>query len=318
MFKKITRFFSLIFLVILLGILTFNQNIFAHEKSSSKHQENVAQNPNAVTIKTIPLKDNIYMLMGEGGNIGFSVGDDGILMIDSQFAYLSEKIRDEIKRISRKPVRYLINTHYHFDHVSGNENFAKDGTIIIAHDNTFKEMKKDHSYPVLGMDIKAYPSSAWPKITFNDRSSFHVNGSHVSAFAVPPAHTNSDIVIHFPKENVIHVADLFFNGFYPFIDTTVGGSIDGMITGIDQVLALCNDDTIIIPGHGERGDRASLIKFQQMLKTVNDRVKERIAKNMSLEEIIKEKPLADLDKEWGDGFLTSDQFLTIAYQGIRQ
>lgn len=317
MIKKITRFLSLIFIVSIVSIFAFNQSIFAQEKLSSNKQQIIAQNPDTVTIKTIPLKDNIYMLMGEGGNIGFSVGDDGVFMIDSQFAPLSEKIKDEIKLISNKPIRYLINTHSHFDHVSGNENFANDGAIIIAHDNTFKEMKKDHSYPILGMDVKAYPASALPKITFNDRNSFHLYGKHINAFAVPPAHSNSDIVIHFPKENVIHTGDLFFNGFYPFIDSSVGGSIDGMISAIAQVLVLCNDDTIIIPGHGERGDRASLIKFQEMLKTVSGRVKERIAKNMSLGEIIKEKPLADIEKEWGDGFLTSDQFLRVVYEGIK-
>lgn len=317
MLKKISRFLSLIFLVSLASIFVFNESIAAHEKPLTDSQKILAQNSEAVNIRIIPLKDNIYMLTGEGGNIGLSVGDDGVLMIDSQFAYLSDKIKDEIKLINRRPINYLINTHYHFDHVGGNENFANDGALIIAHDNTFKQMQKDHSYPVLGMDVKASPVSALPKITFNDVSNFHINGNHIKAFAVPPAHTNSDIVIHFAKENIIHTGDLFFNGFYPFIDTEAGGSIDGMISAIDQILALCNEQTIIIPGHGERGDRTSLMKFQEMLKTVNERVKQKVAQNMTLDDIISEKPLADLDQEWGDGFLTSDQFLTIAYQGIK-
>ncbi|MBL1210936.1 MBL fold metallo-hydrolase [Geminocystis sp. GBBB08] len=328
MLSKKIRFNSFLIIFSLFVLFVCSQSIFAKTTASvnqfnvvfpvENHNQIIAQqNFDKVEIKTIPLKGNLYLLEGEGGNIGVSVGKDGVVMIDSQFAPLSTKIKSAISKISDRPIKYLINTHYHFDHTGGNENFANDGAIIIGHDNLIKQMKIPHSIKILGMEIPASPSNALPKITFSDTTHFSFNDNQIKAFHVAPAHTDGDIVIHFADQNVIHTGDLFFNGIYPFIDTSVGGSVEGMIAAIDKILPLCNQETIIIPGHGKLSNRQELITFQEMLKTVSQRVKEGIAKNKTLEDLIKEKILADLDEKWGKGFLTSDQFLTIAYESLK-
>ena len=307
------------FLVALLVIVPVHSQVTAHKKLSVAHHSPtvVAQtNLDDVEIKTIPLRDNLYMLMGEGGNIGVSVGDDGAMIIDSQFSGLTNKIQQAIAKINSQPINYLINTHYHFDHTDGNGNFADAGVTIIAHDNVPKQMSIDHEYAVLGMKREAASVKALPKITFSDDLRFALNDNYIHAFHLPFAHTDGDTVIHFTKQNVIHTGDLFFNGFYPFIDTGVGGSVDGMIKAIDRILPLCNQDTLIIPGHGPLAKKSELVTFQEMLKTVDNRVKESIAKNITLEQMITTNILADIDQTWGDGFLTSEQFLNIAYLGI--
>jgi glyoxylase-like metal-dependent hydrolase (beta-lactamase superfamily II) len=324
MFNKKNRFSFFGFLFSLIIIFSLSSNVFAHRKfidnnSSSTDTSKVVaqQNFDEIEIKTIPVRGNIYMLTGDGGNIGVSVGQDGSIMIDSQFAPLSAKIQDELQKISSKqPMRYLINTHYHFDHTGGNENFANTGAMIIAHDNVPKQMSIAHDYAVLGMKTEASKGDALPKITFSDSTKLALNDNYINAFHIPLAHTDGDVVVHFTKQNVIHAGDLFFNGFYPFIDTEVGGSIDGMIAAIDRILPLCNEETLIIPGHGNLSNKQELIAFQNMLKTVSNRVKVGIAENMSLQEMIEAQTLEDLDENWGKGFLSSEQFLTIAYQGI--
>lgn len=323
MLKQKKRFSFLAFLFGLIIIFAVNGNVFAHGKLGDHHslkidttklvaQQNFAQ----VEIKTIPVRGNIYMLTGDGGNIGVSVGQDGVIMVDSQFAPLSTKIQNAIENLSKESIRYLINTHYHFDHTGGNEKFASAGATIIAHDNVPKQMSIDHDYKVLEMKTKASPMEALPKITFSDQTKLALNNNYINAFHIPLAHTDGDVVVHFTKQNVIHTGDLFFNGFYPFIDTGVGGSIDGMISAIDRILPLCDQETLIIPGHGSLSKKKELREFQNMLKIVSNRVKDSIAKNMSLKDIIEARTLNDLDDTWGKGFLSSEQFLTIAYQGI--
>lgn len=299
-------------------VIADNSSLFHHINPSGSIEQHHAQaDLDKVKIKTTLLKNNIYMLEGEGGNIGVSVGKDGILMIDSQFAPLSTKIARSIETISNQPIRYLFNTHYHFDHTGGNENFAQKGALIIGHENMRKQMKVPHSFKVIGAEIPVSPDIALPKITVNETIDFYFNGNHIHGFHLPFAHTDGDIALHFKDENIIHTGDLFFNGMYPFIDTEVGGSVDGMISGIDKILSLCNDQTILIPGHGKVGNKQQLIAFQEMLKIVNQRVKNAIERGTSLEELLKAKILADLDDTWGKGVLNADQFITITYQGIK-
>ena len=321
MFNEKNRLSFFAFLFCLIIVFVWQGNVFSHEKfinnQDNSNQITAQQPEKVVEIKTIPVRGNVYMLLtGDGGNIGLCVGDDGAMMIDSQFAPLSTKIQKAIADINDQPIHYLINSHYHFDHTDGNKNFANAGVTIIAHDNVPKQMSIDHEYPVVGMKTKASPQEALPKITFIDKMHFAFNDNSIDVFHIPLAHTDGDIVIHFTKQNVIHTGDLFFNGIYPFIDTTVGGSIDGMITGVDRILALCDDETLIIPGHGNLGQKKDLIAFQDMLKTVSNRVKANMAKNMSLEDMIKANVLKDLDEKWGQGSLSSEQFLTIAYKGM--
>lgn len=323
MLKKIRlNSFAVIFSVVLLFLslqnATAHVNVQNNNENLTTNQQVAQQNFDEVEIKTIPVRNNIYMLTGDGGNIGVSVGDDGTLLIDSQFAGLTEKINKAVTQINKQPIKYLINTHYHFDHTNGNENIRALGATIIAHDNVPKQMSVDHNFDILGMKIEASPKNALPMITFNQSTNFSINNNDINAFHISLAHTDGDVVVHFKDQNVIHTGDLFFNGFYPFIDTGVGGSIDGMIAAIDKILPLCNDKTLIIPGHGGLSNRQELINFQNMLKTVSSRVKAAISNNMSLEDLIKTKPLADLDDAWGKGFLNSEQFVSIAYRGMKK
>ncbi len=325
MFKKFRfNFFTIILSFIV--VVWLGKNVFAKLPSEATqdfknpihHQEIIAQTDfSKVEIKTILVRDNIYMLEGDGGNIGVAVSDESVVMIDSQFAPLTDKITTAIKKITDQPIKFLINTHYHFDHTNGNENIRNLGATIIAHDNVPKQMSIAHKYSVLAMDIPAANPKALPMITFDKDTHLSLNNTKIHAFNVPPAHTDGDIVVHFPKQNVIHTGDLFFNGIYPFIDTEVGGSVEGMIKGINQILPLCNEQTLLIPGHGSLSNKAELMAFRDMLQTVNDRVKLAIATNIKLEDLIKTKPLKDLEaKNWNKGFLNSDQMLTLAYNGL--
>ena len=275
-----------------------------------------AQDLSKVEIETIPVAEGIYMLHGEGGNIGVGVGEDGVFLIDDQFAPLTEKIVRAVEEVSDEPIRFLLNTHWHFDHTGGNENFGEMGTVIIAHDNVRKRMSVDNFIEAFNMEVPASPSVALPVVTFNDKVTLHLNGETIEAFHVSLAHTDGDTVIHFQDSNVIHAGDIFFNGFYPFIDVGAGGSIEGTIAAVDQILALANEDTKIIPGHGPLATRMELLEYRYMLVIVKERVEKALALGQSAEEFIDSNPTADLDKKWGEGFLKPEQFLQIVYSDL--
>jgi len=273
------------------------------EKASDKFDK--------VEIKTIELGHGIYMLMGSGGNIGVSVGDDGVFMIDDQFAPLAPKIKTAIAKLSKKPVKFMINTHWHFDHTGGNESFAKDGVVIVAHNNVRKRMSKDGFIKAFNKKVPASPKVALPIISFNDEITFHLNSLDIEVVHKSNAHTDGDSLVIFKSANVIHMGDTFFNGLYPFIDASSEGSINGMIKAADYVLSIADDKTKIIPGHGPLGDKKSLKAYRTMLVTVRDRMQKLMDEGKSLEQIIALKPNADFDKTWGQAFLKADVFLKI-------
>lgn len=269
-----------------------------------------------VEIKTIALGNGIYMLMGMGGNIGLSVGDDGVFMIDDQFAPLTPKIKNAIKKLSDKPVRFMINTHWHYDHTGGNENLGNDGVVIVAHENVRERMSKDGFIEAFNKKIPAAPKVALPVITFNDSVNFHLNNLDINVIHQSNAHTDGDSIVLFKSANVIHMGDTFFNGLYPFIDGSSKGSVNGMIKSADYVLAISDDKTKIIPGHGPLGDKKSLKTFRSMLITVRDRMQKLKDEGKSLEEIIALKPNADFDKAWGETFLNPETFLKVLYSAM--
>jgi cyclase len=271
-----------------------------------------------VEIKTIPVAGGISMLQGAGGNIGVLVGDDGVFLIDDQYAPLTDKITTAVKALSTKPIRFVLNTHWHGDHTGGNENLGKAGTMIVAHDNVRVRMSTEQFLAAFGQRVLPSPAIALPVVTFSDSVTFHWNGEEVHALHLPPSHTDGDSVVFFRKANVVHMGDLFFNGLYPFIDVDAGGSIDGMVTALDQVLPKITADAKIIPGHGPLAGKRELTAFRDMLAGIRDAVAPLVAAGKSEEAVVAAKPTAPWDEAWGKGFLNPDAFTRIVFAGMKK
>ena len=269
-----------------------------------------------VNVTVVPVAKGIYMLQGAGGNIGLSVGQTDAFVIDDQYAPLTTKIKGAIATVTPMPVRFVMNTHWHGDHSGGNENMAAGGAIIVAHENVRRRMGAEQFMEAFNQRVPASPTSALPIVTFTDGISFFVNGDSVRAMHVKNAHTDGDAIIVFQGATVIHMGDTYFNGVYPFIDISTGGSLDGIIAAADVVLAMADASTKIIPGHGSLGDKASLRTYRDVMADVRGRVAKLIAKKRTLAQIIAAAPLADYDSTWGKGFMKPDQFLTIVHAGM--
>ena len=269
-----------------------------------------------VEIKTHQVAPGIYMLVGEGGNIGVSAGADGVFMIDDQFAPLTDRITAAVAALSDQPIRFLVNTHWHYDHTGGNENLGNQGVLIVAHDNVYARMSRDTEIGASNTVVPASPKAALPVITFNDNVTFRLNGDEIRAVHYRHSHTDGDSVIHFVNANVVHTGDIWFNGFYPFIDVSSGGSIDGVISSIRTLINLADDDTRIIPGHGPLGDKQGMQDYLEMLEAVRDRMNKLIAEGKSLEQIMELSPNADYDAAMGKGFINPEQFLRILYSDL--
>jgi len=271
-----------------------------------------------VEIKTIPVNENIYMLEGTGGNIGVAIGEDGVFLIDDQFAPLTNKIKTAIAQISDQPIRFLINTHWHFDHTGGNENLGQEGVIIVAQDQVRQRMSIGQFIGGLNMQIEPTPDIGLPIITFNDQVTFYLNNDTIKVIHLEPSHTDGDSIIFFQNANVIHTGDIYFNGIYPFIDNSSGGSINGVINSVDQILMLANEETKIIPGHGNLSNKQELLNYRDMLIEIRQKIQEYIDQGLSIEEILALNPTANFDEKWGKGFLTSEQFTRIVYEDLTE
>ena len=271
-----------------------------------------------VEITTHEVAPGIYMLVGMGGNIGVSVGEDGVFMIDDQFAPLTDKITAAVAALTDQPIRFVINTHWHGDHTGGNENLGNQGALIVAHDKVYQRMSRDTEIGLFNQVVPAAPKAALPVITFNDNVTFRLNGEEIRVVHYRHSHTDGDSVIHFVNADVIHTGDIWFNGSYPFIDTSSGGSTDGVISSIRTLIDLADDNTRIIPGHGPLSDRQGMQGYLEMLETVRDRMNKLVAEGKSLEEIIELKPNADYDDAMGKGFINPETFLLILYSDLKQ
>jgi len=270
-----------------------------------------------VEIATTKLTDTTYMMVGAGGNLGVSVGPDAVFVIDDQFAPLTPKIEAAIAKLSSKPVKFVINTHWHSDHTGGNANLGKAGALIVAHDNVRKRMSTENFIEFLGMRTKPDPREALPVVTFAADVTFHLNGDEIYVFHVPRAHTDGDAIVHFRQSNVVHMGDTFFNKLYPFIDTSSGGTVDGMVAAADKGLALGTDATKYIPGHGPLGTRAELQAYRNMLATIGERIRNQVKAGAKLEDVIASKPTADFDDAWGKGFLPPAKFVEMVYKNMQ-
>ncbi len=269
-----------------------------------------------VKITVVPVAKGVYMLQGSGGNIGLSVGNDDAFVIDDQYAPLTPRIKAAIATVTAKPVRFVVNTHWHGDHTGGNENMTAGGAILVAHDNVRKRMSAEQFIEAFKQTVPPSPAAALPVITFTETISFWVNGDSVRATHVQNAHTDGDAIIFFQGANVLHMGDTYFNGVYPFIDVSSGGTLDGIVAAADRGLAMADASTKIIPGHGELGDRASLKKYRDVMADARGRIAKLIAQKKTLAQIIAAKPLADYDSTWGKGFMKPDQFLTMVHAGM--
>jgi glyoxylase-like metal-dependent hydrolase (beta-lactamase superfamily II) len=274
------------------------------------------QDFSAVEIETIQVSGNVYMLVGAGGNIGLSVGEDGAFVIDDQYAPLSDKIMAAIAELTDADVKFLVNTHYHGDHTGGNEAFGAAGAIIFAHDNVRARMSTDQFRAIFDQSIPASPAGALPIVTFSDEMTFNWNGDAIRAIHVAPAHTDGDSILYFHDANVIHMGDTFFNGFYPFIDVGSGGDINGIIGAGYRALSIANDDTAIIPGHGPVSDAAGLAAWLEMLKITRVSMQSLIDRGMSEDEALAARPTAEFDEQYGGGFMNRENYNRLLYQSL--
>lgn len=278
---------------------------------------NALSQKNEIKITSKKITNNIYMLQGQGGNIGLFVGDDSVFMIDDQFAPLTNKILANVKEISNKPIKYLVNTHWHGDHTGGNENMKKNDVLIFSQENVRKRMSADQT--VRGRLKKASPKEALPMITFTNDMNFHINGEDILVSHVHNAHTDGDAHIYFLNSNVIHMGDTYFQGKFPFIDLGSGGSINGYIESINKVLLLSNDETVIIPGHRSLSNKAALKVYKKMLVTLRDRVQKSIDSGKTLAEVSKDESITkEYKKEYGGWFISAKEMRETIYKSLQK
>lgn len=274
------------------------------------------QDMSKVEVKVEQVAPGVAVLFGAGGNIGLSYGVDGNIIIDDQFAPLTDKIAAAVATLDKDPVRFVINTHWHYDHTGGNENFGKRGAVILAHDNVRARMSTEQFITALNQKVPPTPKDGLPVVTFAEGASLHLNGDTLHIMHVPNAHTDGDALVHWQKANVLHMGDTFFHKeTFPFIDLSSGGSIDGVIAAAARGLEMANPATKIIPGHGPVATRADLQAYRDMLVDVRGRVAAGIAAGKTLDQIKAEK----LTARYGmpGGFVKPDQFVDTVYRSIQ-
>jgi cyclase len=270
-----------------------------------------------VKIRPVMVTDNIYMLKGSGGNIGVFVGKDGTLMIDDQFAPLSNKINGAIKTISGGEIRFLINTHLHGDHSGGNENFKRMGATIVAHQQVRERMTKEQVNKVFSRTTPPRDPDALPTITFVDKMNFHLNEEDIELIHLDKGHTDGDVIVHFRKANVYHMGDAFVRYGYPFIDVSSGGTFSGFLSSLDKMLVILDDSSKIIPGHGELAAKADVKALRDKLYDIRDQVLAALKKGKKVEDIPALGITDKYDAELGKGFLKGKDFVMLAAEDLK-
>jgi glyoxylase-like metal-dependent hydrolase (beta-lactamase superfamily II) len=289
------------------------------EAQTASANDHLAQEraPAVTTPITITkLYDNVHLLQGSGGNMVVQIGEDGKLLIDSSYSTATPRLRAALSSLSNDQPHILVNTHWHLDHTDGNEAMHADGFTIFAHQYTRERLAVPAYMKFFDLAIPAFPKGALPTVTFNDSLHLFHNGDSIEMAYFDPAHTDTDIYIHFRNADVLHLGDIWFNGMYPFIDQETKGSIQGMIKASEKGLALAGPNTQIVPGHGPLGTKTQLKQFRDMLSWTRDKVAALKASGASEQEAIAKKPTAEFDAAWGKGFLTPDLFVGICYRTL--
>ncbi len=269
-----------------------------------------AQQP-AMEVTATAVAPGIWMLAGPGGNIGVSIGPDGVILVDDQVAPAVPKIREALAALDPRAPRFVINTHWHGDHTGGNEAFGQAGAIILAHDNVRVRLTTEQFIEAFNERIPPAPAGALPVITFTEAVTLHLNGDEVHVFHVAPAPTDGDAVVHFRTANVVHGGDILFTGMYSFLDLSSGGTVAGMIAGLDRLAALGDEQTKFIPGHGPLASRADVRAARDLLRAMCGRVLALAREGRSVDEIVAAKPTKDYDATYANAFLTGDLFTRI-------
>jgi glyoxylase-like metal-dependent hydrolase (beta-lactamase superfamily II) len=269
-----------------------------------------------VEIKTTQIADNFYTLEGLGGTISVLTGPDGVLLVDSQFAALTDKLAAAIKKLSNKPIRFVINTHVHPDHTGGNENFAKLGAVVFSRDQL--RARLEHPNPGAdGTPGKPAPAAALPIVTYDGPVSIHLNGENVRLLPIRNAHTDGDTLVSFTEHDILAVGDYYRGIGYPFVDLKSGGTLQGILDGLGATIGRCGPNTKVIPGHGPVTDRNALVAQRDLILAVRDKVAPLVAQNKTLEEVIAAKPTADFDAQVPQSQQTAERFVTWMYTEVK-
>ncbi len=279
----------------------------------------VAQDFSQVEFRQVPVMDGLVMLQGAGGNIAASGGADGLLIIDDDYEGLGDKLLTSLKTLNPEGPEFVLNTHWHFDHAGNNRLLGRTGAIIVAHEKVRERLQAGGMIKALNTKVEPADKSALPVVTYENAMTVHWNGWKLSLEHASQAHTDGDTVVYFYQGadlKAVHTGDLFFNGFYPFIDASSGGSARGMVDGVAAILARIDNDTRVIPGHGPLASKADLQVYYDFLKTVVDRIESLKRQGKSIEQVIEAEPLAEFEAEWGDGFLKTKDWIQIVYGSL--
>jgi cyclase len=310
--------YKLFFVIVVGGLLL----ILGSSYNKNNHNDDIfydafAQDENNVTIKTTKLTDSLYMLEGSGGNILVSIGQDGVFMVDDQFAPLTAKIKDAISKITDKPIKFVINTHWHPDHTGGNENLGETGVIIVSHDNVKKRLSSEQFSDFFKRSVPPLSEKGLPIITFSDNMSIYQNDDQINIIHMDNGHTDGDSIVYFTKNNIIHVGDDFSDKAYPFIDISSGGTVDGLISSLKTISSIINDNTKVISGHTGISNKTKVNEYANMLTEVRNQINQMITEGKSLGEIISLQPTSKYDKVYYDyNNIKPKDFVTLVYQSL--